>query len=193
MKSASQRFFNRAATVCSLVLVCTAQETGPEIFRPSDRSIVSGPLSVVARGSASAALTLDGNPLKVDRPGPNAITVSLRIAPGKHELALIDTGVEKRVTFFVGDAPPDFAKFRAHPPAATCQTCHAVKDGAWAFKGDTLAENCFTCHKADAFATPHSHNADTLYECQLCHSPHGSTAAKHLKVKKEVACKLCHG
>lgn len=181
--------------LAAAILLCSAAlAQDAEILRPLDRTIVPpGPLSVVARGSASAELRLDGKLLGVERPGPNALTVTIKPAAGKHELLLKDAGSEKRVAFVVGETPPDFKIFRVHPPAATCQTCHAIKDGAWAFKSDTLGETCFTCHKAESFAVPHSHNADTLFECQLCHSPHGSTAAKHLKLKKEVACKVCHG
>ncbi|MGH9659758.1 MAG: cytochrome c3 family protein, partial [Bryobacteraceae bacterium] len=54
-------------------------------------------------------------------------------------------------------------------------------------------ESCFSCHDAKAFAEPHSHNAETLVECQTCHEPHGSTEKTHLKMRKQVACKLCHG
>lgn len=181
----------RFAAAVLFSVAAVAQDA--EIFRPLDQSSVSaGRLSVVARGSTSAELRLDGKVVTVERPGPNAIAATLTLSAGKHELLLKDGGVEKKVTFSAG-AAPGFTPFRPHPPAATCQTCHAVKDGAWAFKGDTLAENCFTCHKAESFAVAHSHNSDTLYECQLCHTPHGSSAVKHLKLKKEVACKLCHG
>ncbi len=165
------------------------------IFRPSDQSAVpAGPLSVVARVSGKAEVKLDGKPVTATQPALNALTATVMPSPGRHELTVLAGGVEKKVVFFAGaGAPADWKTFRPHPPAATCETCHAVKDGAWAFKNATLADSCFGCHEAKQFPAIHSHNTEVLAECQMCHNPHGSTEARHLKLKKELACKQCHG
>ena len=183
-----------------VAIAAAAQETGPRIFRPMDQTVVAaGPLSVVARTGGKGELLLDGKPVAATEPGPNALTAALKPSPGMHDLKLVSDGDPVVVRFFVRDAgnaaeaPKDWLEFKSHPPSAGCDACHAVQDGAWGFKGDTLASNCAACHEANAFPEIHTHNTVTLAECQLCHSPHGSTAAKLLKLKKELACKQCHG
>ncbi|MEX2264464.1 MAG: cytochrome c3 family protein [Bryobacteraceae bacterium] len=169
---------------------------GPEILRPTDKSVwKAGPVSVVARVQGKGELRLDGKTIEARQLAPNALTATLNPAKGAHELVLVTSAGETKVNFFVGDAAPpgDFQPFRLHPPAAACETCHAVQNGAWNLKGETAGESCFTCHDQKPFAGIHGHNTEVLFECQMCHKPHGSAAAKHLKWPKEVACKQCHG
>ena len=157
-----------------------------------------GPLAIVARAPARAELRLDGKPLPAAMPAPPALTATVTLAPGRHELLLISSGQEVRVQFFVrsptrADQPAGWLEFRTHPPSASCDACHAVRNGTWSFKGEAQSESCFSCHKPEAFAGVHSHTSETLAECQMCHSAHGSTAVRHLKLKKDLACKQCHG
>ncbi|MBI3698631.1 MAG: hypothetical protein HY238_27805 [Acidobacteria bacterium] len=177
--------------------LCLAQAPeGPRILRPADQSALpAGPLSVIARGDEKSQLLLDGKPLEAKRPFATVLTATLAPASGPHTLTLATAGAEQKVQFFAGPKPPaGFQPYRPHPPAAaTCDTCHAVKDGEWGFKGTVLSENCFGCHNQKTFATKHSHNEETLAECQLCHDPHGSTEKFHLKMTREIACKQCHG
>jgi predicted CXXCH cytochrome family protein len=183
----------RAAAAGLLAALCCAQEI--TIFRPADQTVVPpGALSVAARVAGKAELMLDRKPVPAAQPAPNALMASLKIAPGRHELTVSSGGVERKIAFFAGPgAPADWKPFRPHPPAASCDTCHAVRGGSWAFKNEVLADTCFACHEAKQFPAIHSHTPEVLAECQLCHSPHGSTEARHLKFKKEVACKQCHG
>lgn len=154
------------------------------ILRPADQSVLKpGPFSVIAK--TEAELKLDGKPLAVTRPAPGIATATINPAPGLHEIS----AAEERVKFFVGaGAPPGWKEFRAHPPAASCESCHAIVKGAWEFAG-----NCFQCHDQKAFPKIHQHNTEVLADCQLCHYPHGSTERRHLKMQKETACKQCHG
>jgi predicted CXXCH cytochrome family protein len=153
------------------------------ILRPEPRSIVpAGPLSVIAK--TEAEILLDGKAIAAQRPAPGAAHATLEIAPGKHTLSAGGVTIE----FAAGSAPAGWKPFRAHPPASACGACHT--SGTWEFEG---AEACLACHDAAAFAKPHTHNAEVLNECQLCHLPHGSTEKAHLKFPKSTACKQCHG
>lgn len=163
---------------------------GPRILRPLDRTVLKpGPLAIIARGAGE--LRLDGKPLATAQPAPEVVTATITPGPGLHELALGD----RKLQFFVGatKAPSGWKAYRPHPPAATCETCHAVKDGAWGFQAVPLSTNCFGCHDQKSFPVGHAHNAEVLAECQLCHDPHGSTEKFHLKMPRETACKQCHG
>jgi predicted CXXCH cytochrome family protein len=183
-----------------LVALAGAQEApGPGFLRPTNESVLAeGSLVVVAKTEGTGELKLDGKAVEAKQPAPNVLTATVRLVAGRHTLTLSTGGTEHKAEVFVkaksggGAAPEGWADFRQHPPAATCETCHAVKDGAWAFKSAVLSETCFGCHDAKAFPSPHSHTAETLAECQLCHAAHGSTVKGHLKYKRETACKLCH-
>ena len=174
--------------VLILALAAPAPTDGPRILRPGDQSALPpGPLTIVARGAGP--LRLDGKPLATTSPGPGAQTATVTPAAGVHELSL---GDQKLRFFVVPGAPADFPPFRIHPPAAAaCETCHAVRDGAWEFKG--AESSCFGCHDQKKFPVGHTHNAEVLSECGLCHHPHGSTGKFHLKLVRETACKQCHG
>ena len=153
------------------------------ILRPTNQSVVPpGPLSIVAKGEGE--LQLDGKPVAAQKPAPGVIHARVDVAAGKHVLTLGALKVE----FAAGPAPDGWKPFRAHPPAAECVTCHTAQ--SWEFKG---AEACLGCHDQAAFPKLHTHNTEVLNECQLCHLPHGSTEARHLKFAKETACKQCHG
>jgi predicted CXXCH cytochrome family protein len=178
-------------------MLCFAEDVGPAFLRPLNQTILpAGPLSIVARTAGKAELRLDGNAIKGSQAVPNVLTATVNPGPGRHELAL----GEQKIQFFVRTAanassvPPGWGEFKTHPPgAAACDTCHAVKDGAWSFKSGVLADSCFGCHNAKPFPVIHSHTSEVLAECQMCHSPHGSAVKAHLKMKKELACKQCHG
>jgi len=164
---------------------------GQDILRPVDQSYVKpGPLMVVIKAGSGAQLSLDSAPVALKQEGPGALTALLKVTAGKHVLVLKDGGSEKRVEFTGGPGQPEF---RVHPPAATCDTCHAVKDGAWGFRSLVVSDSCFGCHDTSKFAGIHTHVPDLLPDCQLCHMPHGSAAVKHLKFTRDVACKQCHG
>jgi predicted CXXCH cytochrome family protein len=175
-----------------------AQATAPLFLRPTQNSVVeAGPLSIVARASAGASVLLDGKPVNTTTPGPGAFTAIITAAPGKHELTVRDSTGSSSVVFFVGaaNAPAEAKSFRVHPPPALkaeCATCHAVKDARWTFAGASLAANCHNCHQRESFSKTHTHEPVVLRDCQMCHSTHGSTEAKHLKMPAKTACELCH-
>lgn len=183
-----------------LPVVWTAEEDpGPRFFRPLDKTAVpAGRLSVAARGGAGAELFLDGETLAFQQPGPGALTAVVSLAPGRHVLRLKDGPTERRVEFFATGAgapepPAGYASFRVHPPATACEACHQVRGERWGFKGLELSESCLGCHEAARFSESHQHTPDALPDCQLCHQPHGAAAPKLLKLRKEIACKQCHG
>lgn len=174
--------------VLILALAAPAVPDGPAILRPAGQSALPpGPLAIVARGAGP--LRLDGKPVAATSPGPGALSATVTPGPGVHELSLGD----QKLRFFIGPgAPAGFRPYRLHPPAATtCDTCHAVRDGEWEFKG--AAASCFGCHDQKKFPVGHTHNDEVLSECGLCHDPHGSAEEFHLKLAKETACKQCHG
>jgi predicted CXXCH cytochrome family protein len=153
------------------------------VLRPTPQSVVPpGPLSIVAKGEGD--VLLDGKVVAAQKPSPGVIHAKVEVTPGKHVLTV---GAAK-IQFAAGQGPDGWKAFRAHPPAAECAACHARE--SWEFKG---AEACLACHDGMAFAKTHTHNTEVLNECQLCHSPHGSTENRHLKFTREIACKQCHG
>ncbi|HZT30139.1 MAG TPA: cytochrome c3 family protein [Bryobacteraceae bacterium] len=172
-----------------LAAACAGQEaSGPRILRPTDHSVVeAGPLSIVAKGGS---LKLDGKAIAATSPGPGALTATVTPSAGLHKLEADDAAIQ----FFVGaGAPTGWQEFKTHPPGgAACNTCHAVIRGAWEIKGGVTGDNCFQCHNQEAFPKVHTHKPEVLIDCQLCHSPHGSTVKAHLKMAKDAACKQCH-
>jgi predicted CXXCH cytochrome family protein len=121
------------------------------------------------------------------------VHAEINASPGPHELTVRGDNGEARLRFTAGGG--DGANvFRPHPPgtAVACDTCHAVKEGAWAMKRITLAPLCGQCHDRAQFPKVHTHNTDILTDCQNCHLPHGSAAKSHLQKPKEVVCKQCH-
>lgn len=181
----------------ALAVACFAQEpAGPGFLRPLDQTVLpAGPITVVARTAGKAELRLDGKPIAASQPAANVLTATVNPAPGRHELAFDDQKIQffARTAANAAGAPQGWSEFKTHPPAASCDTCHAIKEGAWTFKNDVLGDTCFGCHNAKQFPGVHSHTSETLAECQMCHLAHGSTVKGHLKMKKELACKQCHG
>ena len=178
-----------AAVVLGLLSPATAGEEG-KIVRPADRSILpAGEISIAATGPG-ARLELDGQVLPAHEPFPDIFHAKVTPAPGEHSLALVWEGGRREIRFFVGGgAPEGFAPFRLHPPfAVDCRNCHALsRRGRFRFKGD-----CFACHNKTKFVESHQHAPHVLRDCGQCHNAHGSTAADHLIVDREQACKLCH-
>lgn len=172
---------------------CFAQE-GPAIFSPVDESLLSaGAVRVIGRATGKAELLLDGKPVVFASPGPGAILAETKLTDGAHELVLKGEGGEAKARVFVGKEHNGWKIFQTHPPGGvSCDTCHAVKNDTWALKRATLSPLCHTCHDKGKFPLVHTHNTDTLVDCQNCHMPHGSAAKGHLRMEKAVACKTCH-
>jgi predicted CXXCH cytochrome family protein len=172
-----------------LATAVAAQEPEARIFSPSDESVVAGEVRIIASGHGR--LLLDGKPVESQSPAAGVRHASARVEPGAHEVS-IEGG--PAVRFHTGGgAPRDWKPFRAHPPGgAACETCHAVKNGVWTFARASLVGVCFACHNREQFPKTHTHEPGIIPDCQLCHSPHGSTAAAHMKLTKELACKQCH-
>ena len=179
------------------VITLTKAQT-PEvagILRPTDQAVLeTEEVEVIAR---PGGLWLDGKSLE-ERPAEAMRQVlSLRIPAGRHELIWKNGDADQRIQFIVKTSantvvPPEWKSYRAHPPQAECQSCHASKQPG-DFKKITVAETCFTCHEQSSFAAGHTHNDQVLAECVLCHNPHGATEKFHLKMARETACKQCHG
>jgi predicted CXXCH cytochrome family protein len=176
-----------------IVATLTAQE-GPALFAPADRSIVAeGNIRVAGRAAGKAELLLDGKILAFASPAPGVVMAQVMALPGLHELVLKGDGGSTKATFFVGKEHDGWKVFRPHPPGALgCDSCHAVKNETWSLKRASQSLVCHSCHDKEKFAGVHTHNTDTLADCQICHLPHGSTAKSHMKTSKEIACKQCH-
>ena len=177
--------------LCWFLLALSTANAESVILAPVDRSAVSSEVRFVARHDGKPELLVDGQTVNVETPHAGVLAAQLKLGPGIHDIAL-EGGA--RVKVHVGDNPPaGWARFREHPPGgAACSTCHAVKNGEWAFAKASLVGVCFACHDKTAFPKSHTHEAGIVPDCQLCHAPHGSTAVKHLKLAKDAACKLCH-
>lgn len=175
--------------------VTNAQE--PEqagILRPTDQSVLEAEdVQIISR---AGELWLDGKSLNERQKTTVRQAISIHIPAGKHELSWKRGNSLQKVQFAVRTArspsiPPGWKVYRAHPPQAECQACHAGETAN--FKKATVAETCFTCHEQKGFAAGHAHNEEVLAECVLCHNPHGSAEKFHLKMNRETACKQCHG
>jgi len=165
------------------------------ILRPTDQSVLeTETIQIIAR---AGEVLLDGNSLKERQTQAARQALSVRVPLGKHELIWKNGDALHKIQFFVATPghttiPPNWKVYRAHPPQAECQNCHAGENPG-DFKRTTVAETCFTCHEQKTFAAGHAHNDEVLAECVLCHNPHGSTEKFHLKMTRETACKQCHG
>lgn len=166
----------------------------PLFFTPADKSVVPpGPFRVIAKSAGKTEILVDDQPVAVASPVSGVVRAELKLAPGAHHIVARNESGETKVQVFAGKQHADWPSFKLHPPVATCETCHAVKEGAWALRRASLAPICASCHPQNRFPLIHTHNTDLLAECQNCHMPHGSTAAKLLKMPKDTACKQCHG
>lgn len=177
-------------TVIAGVVIAAAEDRG-KIMRPADKSVIaSGPVDIVAT-APGGVLELDGARIEAKARFPDVLHATVEPKPGTHTLSLIWEGGRKDIRFHTGpNSPAGFEPFRHHPPGggAECTQCHELsRRGRFVFKG-----GCFDCHQDAAFAKVHTHTAEVLRECGLCHNAHGSTAAKHLLYTKEIACKQCH-
>ena len=161
------------------------------ILAPADKSVVTDEVRIVARHDGKAEFLVDGKAIPAEAPHVGVMFATVKLAPGAHEIRL-SGGPAVRV--HVGEGPPDgWRQFRMHPPGGVaCTTCHAVRNGEWAFAKASLVGVCFACHDRAAFPKTHTHEPGIVPDCQICHSPHGSTTARHLKMSAESACKLCH-
>lgn len=82
----------------------------------------------------------------------------------------------------------------------SCVTCHSVhnpKSEKAQLKTVTATQTCETCHKQEAMKIKkagHMPLAEGKMECTSCHSPHGSTNVRMLKVGNTIndACASCH-
>ena len=145
----------------------------PGILRPTDRSVLeTETIQIIAR---AGEVLLDGKSIKGPKIQATRQAVSVRVPPGKHELIWKNGDVLQKTQFVVTTSgnttiPPGWKVYRAHPPQAECQNCHAGETPG-DFKRATVAETCFTCHDQKAFAAGHAHNDEVLAECVLCHNP----------------------
>jgi predicted CXXCH cytochrome family protein len=177
-----------------LALLCSglpAAEQAGRIMRPVDKAAFrSGPVEVIAT-APDGTLELDGARVAAAKPFPDVLHAKLDVAPGVHTLALVWQDGRTEIQIYSGnDVPAGFKPFRPHPPASDvrCTQCHELsRRGRFVFKG-----GCFDCHDNAAFAKTHTHTAEVLEQCGLCHNAHGSTADRHLIHTKELACKQCH-
>ena len=165
------------------------------ILRPIDQSVLdSEEVQIIAR---AGEIELDGKSLKERQTQGARQLLTLRIPAGRHELVWKNADAIQKVQFMVTTSgktavPLGWKVYKAHPPQAECQHCHAGEQPG-EFSKSTVAETCFTCHEPKTFAVGHAHNEEVLAECVLCHNPHGSTEKFHLKMSRETACKQCHG
>lgn len=164
---------------------------GGQILAPADQTTVAAEVRVIARHDGKPEILIDGKPLAAESPHRGILHLTITLAAGAHEIAL-EGGPRIRVHSGPG-APASWPVFRAHPPGgAACTSCHAVRSGEWAFAKASLVSVCFACHDREAFPRTHTHEPGIVPDCQMCHSPHGSASAGHLKLGREAACKLCH-
>ncbi len=180
--------------VLSLLALILSGQEAPVVLSPTDQSTVPpGSLRIVLKSAGKTEVLVDGKAQAGVSPAPGVVYVEQALAAGAHEIVARNEAGETKVRVFAGKQHGDWPAFKLHPPVATCETCHAVKQGAWALRRASPAPICASCHPQARFPLIHTHNTDLLADCQNCHSPHGATAAKLLKVPKEIACKQCHG
>jgi DmsE family decaheme c-type cytochrome len=80
---------------------------------------------------------------------------------------------------------------------ATCHSVHAAKSENAQLKTATASETCVTCHKPEAMKTQKSGHMpvrESKMECTSCHTPHGSTNVRLLRVGNSIneSCVSCH-
>jgi DmsE family decaheme c-type cytochrome len=82
----------------------------------------------------------------------------------------------------------------------SCTTCHSVhspKSERFQLKTVSASQTCATCHKQESLKlqkSGHMPVREGKMECTSCHSPHGSTNVRMLKVGNYIneACTSCH-
>ena len=168
-----------------------AQEQAPNrILRPTNGAVLTGKIEGIAKVANSGSVFLDGALLATKEKAPGVLTFLIEAPSGPHSLESKYEGGAEKLTFTSGKSE---TPFRLHPPAAACETCHTVRDSIWGFKNDVLETTCSGCHNLKDFATRHQHNREQLADCAMCHNPHGSSEAFHMKYPRKIACKQCHG
>ena len=180
----------RVVAVLVSSVLSAADEPG-KIMRPVDKAAFrTGPIEIIAT-APEGVLAVDGVAVETQKPFPNVLHGKVDVRPGVHTLRLTWADGKKETQFYVGpEIPAGFELFRAHPPTGPvpCTQCHELsRRGRFVFKG-----GCFDCHNKPAFAKTHTHTAEVLSECGLCHNAHGSTAKSHMIHVTEIACKQCH-
>jgi DmsE family decaheme c-type cytochrome len=79
----------------------------------------------------------------------------------------------------------------------TCHSVHSFKSEKAQLKTVTVVQTCESCHKQEAMKVKKSGHMpvrEGKMECTSCHSPHGSTNVRMLKVGNTIneACASCH-
>ena len=79
----------------------------------------------------------------------------------------------------------------------TCHSVHSAKSAKAQLKTVTASETCESCHKQEALKVKKSSHMplrEGKMECTSCHTPHGSTNVRMLKVGNTIneACATCH-
>jgi DmsE family decaheme c-type cytochrome len=79
----------------------------------------------------------------------------------------------------------------------SCHSMHSAKSETGSLIGATQLETCASCHRdkvAKADRSGHMPVREGKMQCSSCHSTHGSTSVKQLKVGDSVAelCSSCH-
>jgi predicted CXXCH cytochrome family protein len=180
-----------AAFALAWAVWAAESEQAGRIVRPTDGSaFATGPIEAAAT-APGGRMELDGKPVEAETPFPDVLRATLDAEPGEHTLALIWEGGRAEARFWIGDGPPEtYTAFRIHPPpaGADCALCHGLsRRGRFRFQGD-----CFACHTDAQFTAKHPHAKHVLEECGRCHNAHGSSAASHLSMPREDACRQCH-
>ena len=80
---------------------------------------------------------------------------------------------------------------------ATCHSVHSPKSEKAQLKTVNITETCRTCHKQEAMKVQKSGHMpvrEGKMDCTTCHSPHGSTNVRMLKIGNSLneACASCH-
>ena len=74
---------------------------------------------------------------------------------------------------------------------STCHNAHGSTNVKLLAKGDSIADQCTSCHadKRGPFLFEHAPGRDG---CVTCHDPHGSTNERMLVVRPPMLCQRCH-
>ena len=80
---------------------------------------------------------------------------------------------------------------------ATCHSVHSAKSEKGQLKTVTAVQTCETCHKQEAMKVKKSGHMpvrEGKMDCTTCHTPHGSTNVRMLKVGNTIneTCASCH-
>ncbi|MEZ5404260.1 MAG: cytochrome c3 family protein [Bryobacteraceae bacterium] len=173
--------------LAAALMAVAALAQDARVLAPPDGAVFAegAAIRVIARVPEGAAVTVDGKPAALESPHAGVAAGVVKLGPGEHRIAAGGSAVKIAVG---GGA----ATFRAHPPVDDCTSCHMVRGGRWRFLRASLSNVCSNCHAKDAFAAKHTHQMDTLPDCQMCHDAHGGTAAALMKMSRDKACAQCH-